>query len=521
MSLTTDELNYIVWRYLQESGLETTAFALQDESSVHELDDRLKDFVPIGSLVNLVQKGILYSEVDSLVESNGNVNEDKFYRENFTLLQALGADAAINQPIESTGRFSREGDEVDAAAAEKMQEEKPEDSKLTAADREESPGFIKVLPQVFSFGPSTVADWNPTAPSVLAYGLTDARGRIAVIVNEGKSSEQIKIDHAQEFNSFTNDYSSDLTMVSWSRLGNYVISGVQYGELRLWAADGTLKSALEFHNAPVLLIRWSPNSTHCITMDAENYIAVWDIQTQQIIQSFNFAKNESTPGSITPGLNPALSNNIIDHSLLGLDAEWIDDSRFIIPGLNSTAILFSITDRNPQGTLKGHSKPITVIKFHVDSQSLMTASDDQTIRIWNGSNFNNSQILIGHSQSIVYATWINRDFVLSSSLDGSLRIWDIRNGKTVFTYVMEGLPVIVADLSHDQNHLAVGTSDGTITVLRLDLLIDVKLKPVGEFQSSIQPSDSNSYITSLKWNSESKLLVVGYSHSESVVIRLE
>lgn len=484
MSLTTDELNYLVWRYLQETGLEISAFALQDESRVHELDERLKELVPIGSLVNLIQKGILYSEVDSLVERNGAVQDDKFYQEKFSLMHALGADLAVNQPIEATGRFSNDEDKVEQV---KLQE---------PASREESPGFIKVLEQLYSFEPSTISDWNPTSPSVLSYGLTDARAKILVILDK---LQTIKIDHAQEFNSFTNDYSSDITMISWSTLGNLLITGIQYGELRLWQADGTLKSTLDFHNAPIVKIKWSPSSNHVISMDADNSIALWDINTQQVLQNFNFGKNES-------------------NELLGLDCEWLDNEKFIIPGLNSTAILFQINDRNPIGTLKGHTKPITVINFFKDSSTLLTASDDQTIRIWNGSNFNNSQILIGHSQSITFANWINKDFILSCSLDGSVRIWDIRTGKALFLYVLEGLPIIIADLSKDLNQLAIGTSDGSITILKIDLLIDNKLKPISEYQPSVT---ENNYITSLKWNKESKMLIVGYNQSETVILKSE
>ncbi len=97
MSITSEELNYLIWRYLQESGHEVAALAMEEETRVLEFEQRFKEHIPVGSLVHLVQKGILYSESELLVGPEGKLRtlgpeERENYKRNFTLVQALEVD---------------------------------------------------------------------------------------------------------------------------------------------------------------------------------------------------------------------------------------------------------------------------------------------------------------------------------------------------------------------------------------------------------------------------------------------
>lgn len=90
MSIASEELNYLIWRYLQEAGHEVSALALQEETRVLEFEERFKEHIPLGCLVQLVQKGILYTESEFLVPPNGEMVpvDQELYKRNFTLVQA-------------------------------------------------------------------------------------------------------------------------------------------------------------------------------------------------------------------------------------------------------------------------------------------------------------------------------------------------------------------------------------------------------------------------------------------------
>lgn len=63
MSFNSDEVNFLVYRYLEESGFHHTAYMFGYESSVLNagIDGTL---VPRGALMSLVQKGILFAEAE-------------------------------------------------------------------------------------------------------------------------------------------------------------------------------------------------------------------------------------------------------------------------------------------------------------------------------------------------------------------------------------------------------------------------------------------------------------------------
>lgn len=64
MSITSDEVNLLVYRYLQESGFVHSAFSFAHESLVAR--SAVADAeVPPGALISFLQKGLQYVEVEA------------------------------------------------------------------------------------------------------------------------------------------------------------------------------------------------------------------------------------------------------------------------------------------------------------------------------------------------------------------------------------------------------------------------------------------------------------------------
>jgi len=69
MALTSDELNYLVYKYLLESGFTHSAFAFGNESYVNQRTIAPERAIPPGALISFVQKGLQYLELEA------NLNE--------------------------------------------------------------------------------------------------------------------------------------------------------------------------------------------------------------------------------------------------------------------------------------------------------------------------------------------------------------------------------------------------------------------------------------------------------------
>lgn len=88
--------------------------------------------------------------------------------------------------------------------------------------------------------------------------------------------------------------------------------------------------------------------------------------------------------------------------------------------------MFNYKQRKCLFTLTGHLDYVRTVFFHHEYPWIISASDDQTIRIWNWQSRTCIAILTGHNHYIMCAQfhpW--DDLVVSASMDLTVRVWDI------------------------------------------------------------------------------------------------
>jgi len=77
-------------------------------------------------------------------------------------------------------------------------------------------------------------------------------------------------------------------------------------------------------------------------------------------------------------------------------------------------------------TLHGHLDYVRSCQFHHEMPWILSASDDQTIRIWSFSSRQCIAILTGHNHYIMCAQFHPKDdLIVSASMDSTVRVWDI------------------------------------------------------------------------------------------------
>ncbi|PWA29486.1 Coatomer alpha subunit [Artemisia annua] len=68
----------------------------------------------------------------------------------------------------------------------------------------------------------------------------------------------------------------------------------------------------------------------------------------------------------------------------------------------------------------------SILQFHHESTWIVSASDDQTVRIWNWQSRTCLSVLTGHNHYVMCASFHPKeDLVVSASLDQTVRVWDI------------------------------------------------------------------------------------------------
>jgi len=86
--------------------------------------------------------------------------------------------------------------------------------------------------------------------------------------------------------------------------------------------------------------------------------------------------------------------------------------------------------------LDSHTNALTNLIFSPDGQSLITTSKDKTARIWH-LKAGDQIILQGHTDEVTHAAFSpNNEFAATASLDNTVRIWNVKTGEDLF--VLQG-----------------------------------------------------------------------------------
>ena len=116
-------------------------------------------------------------------------------------------------------------------------------------------------------------------------------------------------------------------------------------------------------------------------------------------------------------------------------------------------------------TLTGHTDEVGRAVFSPDGQRIATASDDQTVKIWDAMTGKALMTLTGHNDkvsSVAYSpdgTWL-----ATASEDGTARIWDAATGREVLKLSGHEGEVWVVAFSPDGKLLATGGEDSTARI---------------------------------------------------------
>jgi guanine nucleotide-binding protein subunit beta-2-like 1 protein len=190
------------------------------------------------------------------------------------------------------------------------------------------------------------------------------------------------------------------------------------------------------------------------------------------------------------------------------------------------------------GILIGHGDLITSIipgnsvKENEESNLLITGSRDKSILVWNlqPANVQDTEarlygkplhLLKGHSHFITDLSLANENnFLLSSSWDKTLRLWDIRTGKSSKLFCGHTKEVLTVSFSPDNRQILSGGSDKDIKLW--NTLSECKFtfsdKPHTDWVSKIRfsPSQKNAYIASVGWDGFLKIWTTNFAIKYSV-----
>jgi WD40 repeat protein len=104
--------------------------------------------------------------------------------------------------------------------------------------------------------------------------------------------------------------------------------------------------------------------------------------------------------------------------------------------------------------LSGHTQETNCLTFSSDGKSLISGSDDKTVKLWDMQTGGVVKTFYGHTKP-VWSIAISVDYtrIVSGSSDYTVHLWDIQTGKPLSTIKQEGTVTYVSFSPINPQHI--------------------------------------------------------------------
>uniref|UniRef100_F6QXC2 Uncharacterized protein n=1 Tax=Ciona intestinalis TaxID=7719 RepID=F6QXC2_CIOIN len=492
MSITSDEVNFLVYRYLQESGFQHSAFMFGLESHISQSNIN-GALVPPAALISIIQKGLQYVEAEISINQDGMVYEGRF-TEGLSLVDAVMPDVVIakqqqlhekmlatnNNSVTSsyntptvptsttpTANIKQESPQTNgqhsvlvtnATNATPNEQSEPMEVDLNHSDITVSLNKSTVLrghdSEVF------ICAWNPVQ-DLLASGSGDSTARIwnmkEEVVNASPSAaisrQQLVLRHCIKDGNQEVPSNKDVTSLDWNCDGTLLATGSYDGYARLWATNGKkgrLENVLGQHKGPIFALKWNKKGNYILSAGVDKTTIIWDATTGEAKQQFPF------------------------HQAPALDVDWQNNTCFASCSTDMSIHVCRLGLDRPVKTFDGHSNEVNAIKWDPSGTLLASCSDDMTLKVWSMNQDNFVHDLRAHSKEIYTIKWSpagpgsnnpNQNLMLASaSFDSTVRLWELEKGACLHTLTKHHEPVYSVAFSPDGRLLASGSFDKCVHI---------------------------------------------------------
>jgi len=345
--------------------------------------------------------------------------------------------------------------------------------------------------------------WSPDS-STLATGIWE--------LNQGNGSNKekgiLKIWKVSDGSCLRTIYAheSGLSDLEWAQNNTHIIScggkdtnndgEIDVGEIKLWEiSTGFCRKTIIHNNESLNWINYTPNGTWIITTSRTLYpnydsIHIWNANTFEYIKSINLTINRGDYYSLSPNGTVLSVMNLWDIQFIN-----IIDSSFVKNITNDDRCLFYCSKWSPLGDVYIIASKIWKIESEYDASG---GGGIVFIEKRNPKSFESNGTLFYHSNWITDTSWSKDNELISSSFDGTLRLWNLSSLHAPEQMMLNGNPIYSSAISPDGTKVVTGDAEGTIILW--DLSRSIRIKDIDAHIDAVN---------SLDWASDGSVIVSG------------
>jgi WD40 repeat protein/energy-coupling factor transporter ATP-binding protein EcfA2 len=152
-------------------------------------------------------------------------------------------------------------------------------------------------------------------------------------------------------------HAAEIYSIRFSPDGKWIATASWDQTAKLWNRDKTLLQTLKGHNAPIYSVAFSPTSPTIATASEDNTVKLWNLDGQEL-------------------------RTLKGHTAAIIDVAFSPSGQ-IATASNDRSIKLWTSQGQLMTTLRGHRNEVNAVGFTADNKSLVSASDDKTVLLWN------------------------------------------------------------------------------------------------------------------------------------------
>ncbi|MGH0131581.1 UNVERIFIED_CONTAM: hypothetical protein FKN15_027666 [Acipenser sinensis] len=144
-----------------------------------------------------------------------------------------------------------------------------------------------------------------------------------------------------------------------------------------------------------------------------------------------------------------------------------DPQAAVLAREDGTVKVLEIPSGNTLCTLTGHTKTVLHCQFTPDGQTLITCSEDTTVRVWDWKSLE-CKVLKGHRERVKRFRLLDSSRLMSWSFDGTVKVWNIVSGEMIQDYFCHQGAVLSCDVSPNGNTFSSVSADKSAKIWSFD-----------------------------------------------------
>lgn len=250
------------------------------------------------------------------------------------------------------------------------------------------------------------------------------------------------------------------------------------GIVKLWnIKSGKYLYSIKINPKTINIAKFSLDGKMIVTISNDNTIQLWNVKTGKTLYDLKSYNSYSSYGNIQ--FNEDCTRMLLETRNNGIEVWNIEDevclcnikkcdrgqlnrdgNKFI--GIcNDNAVIGNVLAEDCSKVLSGHRLGINTAYFNSTATKCVTASRDNTVRLWDVFTGKCLHVLTGHNDNVYSAKFnIDGSKVISDSEDGTIKIWDSQTSECLYSFKKNGNKINSLIFSTDGHKML--TSDETM-----------------------------------------------------------